>query len=214
MTEHNIFDEAKEEYERQKMEALWKQYGIWVVIVALGIVLATATSTAYRSWKIDHDQKITNDFVAAAKPGADNAKSITALQQFADANGGTNQAAFALLKAGALAADQNDNAKAVTLFDKVEADDKADIAFRQLGTLLSVEAQLDSGDITALDARLQPLAVIDATWHYSALQDEGYLAIRAKDTAKAKEIFTILSQDARAPQSIMTRASDILRSLK
>ncbi len=214
MTERNIFDEAKEDYERQKMEALWKQYGLWVLIVALGIVLATASATAYRTWKNDHDQKVTSDFVAAAKPDADTAKSIDALQKFADANSGSNQAAFALLKAGALAADQNDKAKAVTLFDKVETDDKADMAFRQLGTLLSVEAQLDNGDVAVLQSRLQPLAEENATWHYSALQDEGYLALRANDTAKAKQIFTTLSQDARAPQSIAARAADILRSLK
>jgi len=213
MTEHNLFDEVKEDLERQRLEALWKQYGLWVVILALGIVLATASSTAYHSWQANQNQKLTSELLAVSKTSADTSKNIEALQKFADSNAASNQAAFALLHAGALAADENDKAKAATLFDQVAADTKIDPAFRQLGDLLSVQAQLDSADPATLSARLQPLTEEHATWRYSALEAEGYLALKSGDKDKAKQIFTTLSQDARAPQSIGARASDILRSL-
>ena len=213
MTEHNLFQEVKEDLERQKLEALWKQYGAWVALLALGIVLATASSTIYRSWKTEHDQRLTTELLAAGKTDSEPAKNMAALLKFADENEQTGHAAFALLRAGALAADQNDKAKAVEFFDKVANDDKADPAFRQLGSLLSVEAQLDSGDVVALTLRLQPLTEERAPWRYSALEDQAYLALRAGDVAKARQIFTDLSQDARAPQKIAARATDILRSL-
>jgi hypothetical protein len=213
MTEHNIFDEAKEDLERQRLEALWKQYGIWVIVLAIGLVLATASATSYRSWKAGHNQQLTKQYLAATKTDTDTAKSIDQLQKFADQNAGTNQAAFALLHAGALAIDRNDKAEAAVFFDKVAADTKADPAFRQLGDLLSVEAQMDSGDSAALMQRLEPLTDVQGAWHFSALQDQGFLALRANDIAKARQIFTDLSQDARAPQSISAKATDILRSL-
>jgi hypothetical protein len=50
MTEHNLFQEVQDDLERQKLEAMWKRYGGWLIAAALAIVLATAGSTAYRSW--------------------------------------------------------------------------------------------------------------------------------------------------------------------
>jgi hypothetical protein len=213
MTENNLFQEVQEDLERQKLEALWKKYGFWVVVAALGIVVATASSTAYRSWHADHEQRLTAELLSASKSTADAATNIDSLQKFAADNAGSGQADLALLRAGALAADKDDKAAAVKAFDQVASDTKADPAFRQLGTLLSVRAQLDNGDPAALSARLQPLTAEDAAWRFSALEDQAYLALRAGDKDKAKQIFTDLSQDARVPEGIAARATDILRSL-
>ncbi|MDR3424011.1 MAG: tetratricopeptide repeat protein [Alphaproteobacteria bacterium] len=213
MTEHNIFAEIQEDLEREKLEALWKKYGPWVVIAALGIVLATASSTAYRSWQAQRNQRLTSALLDTTKGSADDAKNIDLLQKFAGEYPGSVQADLALLQAGAFAVDHNDKAKAIKIFDQVAADAKANPAFRQLGDLLSVQTQLDSGDPAALSARLLPLTEEKAPWRYSALEDQAYLALRAGDKAKAKQIFTDLSQDARAPQSIGARAADILHSL-
>jgi len=214
MTEHDLFQEVKEDLERQRLEALWKQYGLWVVVAAFCIILATGGGSAYRSWKQSHEQGLTTGLLSADKTGgADVDKNIESLQQFANGNTGTAESDMALLRAGELALEESDKAKAVTFFDKVASNSKADIAFRQLGDLLSVQAQMDTGDVALLSARLQPLTAERATWRYSALEIQGYLALRLGDAAKAKQIFTDLSQSASAPQSIAARAADILRSL-
>ena len=213
MTEHNLFHEVQADLERQKLEALWKQYGLWVVVVALGIILATAGSTAYRSWKISNDQRLTAELLDADKVGNDQLTSIENLEKFAAANSGANQADMALLHAGAIAIDKNDTAKAISFFDAVANDAKAEPAFRQLGDLLSVQVQLDTGDAAALSARLQPLTEERAPWRFSALEEQGYLALRANDKSKARQIFAELSQDARVPPTMSARAADILRSL-
>ena len=213
MTEHNIFDESEADLDRQKFEALWNRYGVWIIVAALGIVLATASATVYRSWNNARNLRLTSELLAASKPDVNIAKSIALLQKFADENPGTRQADFAFLRAGALAIDENDTAKAAGFFDRVANDAKADSAFRQLGDLLSVQVQLDSGNPATLAARLQPLTEEREPWRYSALEEQGYLAIRAGDKAKARQIFAGLSQDIRAPQTIGARATDVLRSL-
>ena len=157
MTEHNLFQEVQEDLERQRLEALWKRYGAWVVAGALVLVLATGGETAYHSWKIARDQHVTSALLAATK-GAEPGKTVELLQKFAQENPNNAQADFALLRAGGLAADQNDRAKAVQLFDQVAGDAQADTALRQLGDLLSVQAQMDVGDPAALSLRLQPFS--------------------------------------------------------
>jgi hypothetical protein len=213
MTEPNLFQEVQEDLDRQRLEAVWKQYGGWVLAAAVAVVLGTAGSTAYRSWKAERDEKLTQALLDASKAGAEATKSIDALEKFASENPGTHHADFALLRAGAVAAEQNDKAKATQIFDTVAADENADPAFRQLGDLLSVEMQLDAGDAAKLSERLQPLTQEHATWRFSALEAQGYLALRQGDKEKARKIFTDLSQDLHAPQSIGARATDIVRSL-
>jgi hypothetical protein len=213
MMEQNLFQEVQEDLERQKLEALWKKYGLWVIVAALGLVISTASSTAYRSWKADRDQRLTSALISAAHVLPDTSKNIELLQNFAEGNAGERLASLSLLRAGAVALDREDKTKAIHFFDEVAGNAKADPAFRQLGELLSVQAQLDTGDPAALFARLQPLTAEGAAWRFSALENQAYLALRKGDAAKAMQIFTDISQDTRAPPSIAVRASDILRSL-
>ncbi|MFA4994482.1 MAG: tetratricopeptide repeat protein [Bdellovibrionales bacterium] len=213
MTDPHLFQEVEEDLERQKLEALWKKYGFWIIVAALGIVLSTASSTAYRSWKASHDAKVTTAFLFASRLLPDTSKNIEALQKFAEENAKESHAALALLRAGSLALRHNDRSKAIEFFDKVAIDTQADPAVRQLGALLSVQAQLDTGASAELAARLQPLADEDSAWRFSAREMQGYVALRAGDRAQARKIFIPLSQDVRAPRSIAQRAADILRTL-
>jgi hypothetical protein len=71
---------------------------------------------------------------------------------------------------------------------------------------------MDSGDAAALSQRLQPLTFEKGAWRFSAMEDEGYLALKMNDKEKAKKIFTELSQNASVPKSISARATDLLRS--
>lgn len=211
MTDPNFFQEIQEDLERQKLQALWKKYGFWIILTAVGIVLSTASSTAYSAWKARHQQAVTMAHLSAERSAS--GKSLDVLQSFAAQNKGESQSSMALLRAGSLALNQGDQAKAISFFEEVAGDAKIDPAFRQLGALLSVQAQLDSGDPAKLSERLNSLVEKDAPWRFSARETQGYLALRAGDKAKAEKIFADLSQDAQAPQSLAARASDVLRTL-
>jgi len=212
MTEHNLFEEIQEDLQRQKMEALWKKYGPLVLAAAVAIVIATAGITSWRSWKKDHNQEATSTLIELMnQSNADATKQVTVLEEFATKNHGASQATFALLRAAAEAAKEGKLDKALAIYDDVAGDGKTDPAFRQLADLLAVQAQMDKGNAVLLERRLQPLLADNAPWRYSAMEDEGYLALRDGDKAKAQQIFTELSQDASAPQSLSLRAADVLR---
>jgi len=212
MTDNPIFQEIDEDLERQKLEALWKRYGGLVIGVAIIIIVSTGTYTAWQSWRTKQEQQETGDLITILEDtSADTTKQIAALQAFADKYHGETQGALAGLQAAAIAAKSGDAKKAAALYDGVAGDSKADPALRQLADLLSVQTQMDDGDPVSLQQRLQPLLADNAPWRYSAMEDAAFLALKAGDKPKAKQIFTELSQDAAAPQGIAARANDMLR---
>jgi hypothetical protein len=214
MTESNIFQEIQEDLERKQLEALWKRYAPLVIAAAICIVLATGGYTAWRTWRTGQEQKATAGLVSILEsPESDAGKRIAALETFAGKNGGETQAIFARLHAAGLAAKDGKKEKAVALYDAVAGDTRLDPAFRQLADLYAVQAQMDTGDPVTLQKRLQPLLADNAPWRYTAMEDEAFLALRAGDKAKAKQVFAELSQDAGAPQGIGARATDMLRYL-
>ena len=209
---NNIFQEVEEDLERQKLEALWRRYGPLVVVAAAAIIIATAATTAWHSWRDGQQQKATDQLIEIlSAPNADPHKEIEALEHFAGGKPGETQATFGRLQAAAVAAKAGDQAKAVALYDVIAADQAADPAFRQLADLLAVQVQMDKGDPVTLQKRLQPLLADNAPWRVTAMEYEAFLALRADDKAKARQLFGELSQDADAPSSLRARASDMLR---
>lgn len=211
MTHGNIFQEIDEDLERQRLETLWKKYGPVILAAAAAIVLATGGFSAWHSLRAAQEQKATASLIAIlGDASAADSKQIEALESFAAKNTGETQATFAELHAAASALKAGDQAKATALYDKVAADTGADPAFRQLADLLAVQAKMDDGDPVALQKRLQPLLADGAPWRQTAMEYEAFLALKAGDKAKARQLFTELSQDASAPQSLSARAADML----
>lgn len=215
MTEHNIFQEIDDQLERQQLEAFWKRYGKWIVAAAVIIIVGTAGMTVWRNWQTEKHQAATDSLieVMTSKSNTDPVKQIEALGDFAEKNGGTSQAAFARLQAGAMAVKEGNIEKALSFYDGLARDTQADPAFRQLADLLAVQAQVDTGNPAELEKRLQPLTADEAPWRYTAKEYQGYLALKSGDEARAVQIFTALSQDMGAPESLRTRAGEMLHTL-
>lgn len=214
MTHHNIFQEIDEDLERQKWEELWKRHGPLIITFAIGIVLATALLNGWHSYRASQEQKASSALAGILSDQKINEeKKIEELQDFAQKNKGETQATFAQLHAADLAAKAGDKAKAVSIYDAVAGNSQTDPAFRQLADLMAVETGMDSGDPVVLQKRLQPLLADNAPWRYTAMEYDAFLALRAGDKAKAKQLFAELSQDAGAPQTLAARAADMLRYL-
>jgi hypothetical protein len=214
MTQPNIFQEVEEDLERQKLEAMWRNYAPTIIGCALIVILATAGMTAYRAYRSGQEQKATGALMAIInQQNAAPAAQIDALENFADKNKGETQAVFARLEAAGLSVKSGDMKKAAEIYDSVASDNKVDSVFRQEADLLSVGVQMDSGDPVLLQKRLQPLLADNAPWRPTAMEYTAFLALRAGDKAKAKQLFTDLSQDASVPQSLAARAGDMARYL-
>ena len=212
MTDQNLIREVDEDLERQRLEALWKRYGTFVVVGVLAIILGTAANSYRQTSEIKMHQKATGDLVVLLNAtGVEQDKKIADLVAYAENNPEQTQGAFAALHAAAHYAQKGEKDKAIKIYDALAANTKTEHAFRQFADLLSVQQQMETGDIVQLQKRLEPLMARNEPWRASAKEASGYLSIRAGDKAKAKEIFTELSQDASVPPSLSARAADMLR---
>jgi hypothetical protein len=213
MMESNLLQEIEEDLQRQRFEALWKRYGKHVIGLVLLIVLTTAAVTGYRSWRTRTEQSASTGLLAILDANdPDKTKEIAALEDFAREHPSANQAIIARLHAASLAFKDGKKDKALALYDAIANDASIEPAFRQLADLYAVQAQLDTGDPAALQARLQPL-LTDSPYRYSAKEFSALLALRAGDKAKAKQFYQELLQESDVPKSITERAQDMLRWL-
>lgn len=213
MNENTLLQEIEDDLARQRYEKLWNKYGPYVLGGAFVVVAATAALNVYKTYALHASQKTTVAYmdVFQQDAGKDNKpeEMVSSLQGFADKNKGTTQAAFARLKAASYAAKSGKAAEAAKIYDELAKDQGVDTVFRQLADLLSVQTQLDTGDVAALEARLQPLMQGENVWRFTAKEFSGYLALRQGDKEKAKSIFTELKDMPNVPSSIAARSGDV-----
>src|ERR1700710_165291 len=118
MTDDNLFNEVKEDLDRQRMEAFWRRYGVLLVAAAAIIVLGTGAMTTWKTWQTKKQQHATGELIAItmqANPDPD--KQITALESLAQKESGNTVGMFAQLHAAAIAQKKGDKVKAVQLYD-------------------------------------------------------------------------------------------------
>ena len=206
----NLFQEIDVDLQRQKMEALWKSYGAYVIAGILAIVLATAAFTAWKNYSTKKEQQATSKLLEiTGEKVKDKAAQIAALEDFTKSNPSTSLAVMAKLRAAATELNDGKTDDAIAMYDSLAADANVEPVFRQLAILLSVQAQIDKGDPVALRAKLQPL-LADSTWRYSAKDYSALLALKSGDKAGAVQFYTELAQDNETPETISARAKYML----
>lgn len=207
----DIFDEIEEDLKRDRLEAAWKKYGKYVIAIAVVVVLATAGNTAWRHFQASKKAEMANQFdqAGALARSGDIDGAITALATLAQE--GDGYATLARLQQASLTAENGDKEGAIALYDAVADDGSVDPIYSGLALVLSVMHQLDSGDVDALLARLQPQLADDADWRFTARELAAGLAMRKGDKEAAASYLKQITDDAEAPQAARQRASELLQ---
>ena len=209
----DIFREIDEELRQDKFEKLWREYGRYMIAGAVVVVLAVAGFSGWQQYQ--QSQRLADGArFAAAKASAEDGNTEDAAALFAalGRESGTSYGTLARFHEAALSAKKGDADAAVAIYDALAADTDIDPPFRDLATILSasVRANGASPDTAAINDKLQPLIDSGGTWRHSALEILGTLAHRSGDIAKAKELFKQIVDDIEAPQSLRSRAAQML----
>jgi hypothetical protein len=207
--------EVDEELRRENWEILWKKYGKFAIAAALALVLGTAAVVGWREY--DRNQRrAAGDRFGAVIDEVENtpepAKAADLLASYiSDAPDGYGT--LARLREAKLRADAGERETAIGLYDALAADGSVEPLFRDLAALYSVRMQIEEGDAATLNARLATLAADGNPWRYTARELQAVLALKGGDTQGARAIFTSLADDLDAPDSLRTRATEMLRAL-
>ncbi|MEQ8284769.1 tetratricopeptide repeat protein [Thalassospira sp.] len=212
----DIFQEVEEDLKRERSEELWRKYGKYVIGTAAVIVLGVAGREGLKTYEqttsIENGTRFANA-VELAQAGED--KQDAALEALdaiiADGNAGFVamghfQKAAIYLRAGA-------TPSAVSELEAVAANDDIDQVYRDLAVVQIAMNSATQSNAKDLIAQLEPIAVPENAWYYSALEMIALLHVAAGDVAAAKPLLTDIADDGDAPSGMRARASEILKAV-
>jgi hypothetical protein len=217
----DIFREVEEDLRRDRLEQIWKRYGVLLVAAAAAILIATVGYELYRNWQQNQAEERTAKLLAAqqiarqdaGKPEDVQAKARTeaadALGAFASQAGTSGQAVLARFYEAGLRARQGDKDAAVRIYTGIAAQSGVEPALRDLATLLAVLHQVDTGDPAQLQSQLAALTGDASPWRFTARELSAALALRAGDREKARGLYAQLADDPATPSGLRTRAAEL-----
>jgi hypothetical protein len=210
----NLLREIDEELRQEKYSKLWKQYGSYIIAVAVIVVGTVAGYQGWRTWDIKTRMEQSDRFEAALEMqrSGDLEAARNAFVELSD-DAGAGYATLARFHETAILAKNGDRNAAIESYRQIAEETSATDDFRNLAIILGATLELDDADPAQLAARIEPLTGPESPWRFSALEITALLAVRAGDAEKARTVFKQLTDDAATPQGIKGRAAEMLASL-
>lgn len=211
----DIFQEVDEELRRDKAAEVWARYGRYIVAAAIFVVAATAGYVGWKEYRLQQQTAYGERFAVALSLIQENRTddALAALEGIAE-DAGVGYATLARFRAAAIKAGAGDRSGAAAIYDALAKDDSVDPLYATLADLYYVMNTLETDEADALSARLEPLLAADGPWRFTARELSALLALRKGDTAAAREHYTALADDPKAPSGARARATEMLRALK
>ncbi|MGE0745371.1 MAG: tetratricopeptide repeat protein [Rhodospirillales bacterium] len=212
----DLFREIDEELRQERAARLWQRYGKYAIAAAVLIVLGVA---AYKGWEEYRRSLLVADSARymTAHNLAREGKEKEARDIFAvlEKEGTDGYAVLARLSDAGATARTGDVDGAVAQYDAIANDGAIAQQIRHLALIRAVQLRVDDpkAEPKALIDRLAPLADARNPWRGTALETMGTLALRAGDTAKAREYFTRIADDLELQEGLRTRAAELLATL-
>ena len=180
------------------------------VLVVLGV-------GGYEGWKAyERDQQLgESSQYSQALNKAENGNldgGISELSTLAE-EGSYGYSELASFEAARLRIENGDLDGGIAAYREIAQDSGTDQSLRSMARLLAVMHGLDRGEPAALEADLEPLTQEGNPFRPAALELGALLALRQGDTETARQRYTLISDDATAPQGIRTRAAQMLAAL-
>lgn len=203
----DIFEEIKEDLEREKYSNLWQRYGYLILLLIILIIGGTAAGTWWKNHTHSKQEASGNQFEKAIVTAGKNelAEAEKLYEQIAKEGHG-DIAVLASLQKASLLAKQGKAADAITLYEQLSTTQSSDPALKELASLLALYLRIETGKADNLDAKFELLTKEGSVWRSSALELKGLYTLQKGDRAQAKEIFSALANAEETPSGIKERA--------
>lgn len=208
-----LFREVDEEVRQDRLQDLWKRYGILAAVAAVAIVVGTIAIVLWQNAQQSARDGDSTRFLNAVVQES-TAVDTALLELRGLAEDGTPAYRFlAKLREGRLLAEEGDKAQALAVFDSVAADSDLGDTYRDMARLLAVANGLDVLSQNEVEERIGPLNTPDNPFRVTAREFLAVAAIQVGDTARAEELLRANQSDASAPVASRARATEILTAI-
>lgn len=213
MSETNIFREVDEELRSERMQNLWRQYGIYVIGAAVLIVLLVAGNEVWRWWQQNEAQRSSALFETALERIEDG--EVAAAQDalnVTEAEAGGRYPDLARFREAALLAEQGNTEEAIAAYDAL-ANTLDEVRLRELASVYAAYLLADTGDAGAVQQRVSGLLATGHPLSSVAHETVGLAHYQAGDAKAAQTEFQAILDDPQASTSITSRAQIFLDQL-
>lgn len=205
MSDDNIFSEVSEDLRSERMRNLWRQYGPFVIGAAVLIVLLVAVNEGWRWYQNSVAAQSSEQFYAAFDLANDG--DLAGAQDqlntvIAEGSGGYPM--LARYSQAALLAKDGRIDEAVAAYDAI-ATDQSDVRLRDLAFLFAANLLVDSGNVSAVEARVGGLIAPENPLRNSAREVLGLTQYTAGELDAARATFAEILNDPQASLEIGQR---------
>ena len=214
MSDDSFIREVDEELRSDRMQAIWKQFGKYIIGIAVLIVVGTA---GYRGWDYYSQQQAARsgdtfiEAVALSEEGKHD-EAIALLKKL-EVEGTGQYPVLSNFRLAAEMAAKGDTEAAIAAYDEIAASGSTDETLRDIAKLRAGLLLVDEGPQETVIQRLEPLAKAGETFRHLAREGLGLAAWKANDYQAAFDQFSAINEDAGAPAGVRRRAAIMLELL-
>lgn len=214
MSNENFIREIDEELRSDRMRAFWKNFGPWIIALAVLAVVGTAGWEAWQWWNNSNSARSSDQFYSALAltSGTD----VEAAQKALDEVEATGTGAYPMLarfREAALLAKQGKTAEATAAYDAI-ATAETNPNIRGLALVLAAYTLVDGGDVGAVEQRVSGLVTPDNPMRNAAREALGLVKYKAGDLDAALADFEAALADPGVSREAQTRLPIFIAQLK
>ncbi len=205
MSEDTIFSEVDEELRSERMKALWRQFGPWVIGAAVLIVLLVAANEGWRWYQNDVAARSSDKLYTAMEyivdgdvEAAHNALNDTI------ATGSGGYPVLARFAQAALLAEEGKTVEAIAAYDAL-ANVQSNQRLREMALLLAANLLVDAGDVEGVQARTSGMMTPDNPLRNVARETLALAYYAAGDADAARREFAQIIADPAASLDLLRR---------
>lgn len=206
-TDEAFMREVDEEYRRERLLSIWRNYGRWIIVVVVAALIAFG---GYLYWRHHSERgagKTGEQYDAALRLAQEGQADKAAAELDKLAAGKDGYAAMARIAQGNLLLQKNDPKGAIAKFAAVAGDEAVEKPFRDLALIRQSIAEFDSVKPQVIIDRLKPLTDPNSPWLGTAGELSAAAYLKAGDRKAAGQLYGQIAQGGeKVPEPIRARA--------
>jgi hypothetical protein len=213
MSNDTFLSEVDDELRRDRLRALWRRFGPWLIAAAVAVVLAVAINEGWSWWQNSNAARSSDQFYSALEMAGkgDVAGAEASLNEIAASSTGSYPL-LAKFRQASLLASQGKDAEAVAAYDALANADTLP-RIRELALVLAANVLVDGGDVGAVEQRVGGLVTPENALRNAAREAIGLTQYKAGDLDAALQTFQDIAADQRVNQNLQSRMQVYVASL-